>query len=204
MATGMARLVPANVRSMLDVGCGPGDFAKRVQSALNAEVWGIEPRPDHAETARGVLFKVIEGNYQSALPNLPEGYFDLVVFHGALERCVDPEALLRSALPLLTNNGAILISILNFRHWRHFEHLLWRGEFEYVSEGPLDRANLRFFTQKSIKGLFKRAGYVVAAVEGLNPSWTRSLRVLNALTFNRFADCRFAKFAVLARPLENL
>ena len=200
----LTQMIPAAVRCMLDVGCGAGEFGKRMQSKLNAEVWGVEYVPDVAEIARKSLFKVFAGDAAVILPTLPEGYFDLITFNDVLEHMVDPESVLSSARRLLSPDGVVLVSLPNLRHWNEFRRLLWNGEFEYADKGILDRTHLRFFTAKSIPGFFRRAGYHITRMRGLNPTPSRSLKVVNFLTANKFRDCRFLQFAMIAKPLENL
>jgi 2-polyprenyl-3-methyl-5-hydroxy-6-metoxy-1,4-benzoquinol methylase len=197
-------LVPASARTVLDVGCGAGEFGRQVQKALNAEVWGVELHADIAAMARNSLYKVLEGDAAEVLPTLPEGYFDLITFNDVLEHMVDPEYVLRLAGPLLSSGGSVFVSLPNLRHWDEFRRLLWLGEFEYAERGVLDSTHLRFFTQKSIPGFFARAGYRITHTEGIGPTPSRSLKLLNLATLNRFQDCRFLQFAVLVRPLDHL
>jgi SAM-dependent methyltransferase len=39
----MLEMIPNNVRRVLDVGCGSGQFGRLVKQERGAEVWGVEP-----------------------------------------------------------------------------------------------------------------------------------------------------------------
>lgn len=198
----LAPLIPAHVQTALDVGCGTGEFAKDLQKSRGAEVWGIELRADVAAVAEKSLFKVFAGDATEILPTLPNGYFDLITFNDVLEHTVEPEKVLHAAGPLLTPNGVVLVSLPNLRFWNDFRRLAWHGEFEYVDKGVLDWTHLRFFTKKSIPEFFRRAGFRIVRMEGLNPTPSRSLKIANFLTFKRFEDCRYLQFGMIARPLD--
>jgi 2-polyprenyl-3-methyl-5-hydroxy-6-metoxy-1,4-benzoquinol methylase len=195
-------LLPAQVTRALDVGCGAGEFGKGLQSSRGAEVWGIELRPDVAAVAERSLFRAFAGDATQIMPTLPEGHFDLITFNDVLEHTVEPEKVLRAAAPLLTESGVVLVSLPNLRFWNDFKRLAWNGEFEYVDKGVLDSTHLRFYTKKSIPSFFARAGFRILRMEGLNPTPSRSLKIVNLLTFNRFEDCRYLQFGMIARPLD--
>lgn len=48
----MIHFLPNNAKSVLDVGCGDGVFAKAVKKKNSAEVWGIELMEDEAAKAK--------------------------------------------------------------------------------------------------------------------------------------------------------
>jgi len=69
----------------------------------------------------------------------------------------------------------------------------------------MDKTHLRFFTRKSIGGLFTQSGYDIVEIDGINKTWKRSVRwmVVNALSLGHFEDCVFPQFAVVATPASN-
>lgn len=196
----LAHLIPKVVKKALDVGCGNGAFGAALKVSRQAESWGVEARADVADVAATKLHKVITGDAGAVLPTLPEAYFDLVTFNDSLEHMVDPEAVLRATVRLLTPDGVVLASLPNLRYWTDFRRILFWGEFEYQDIGTLDRTHLRFYTRKSIPGLFTRAGFRIVRLEGLGRISSRTLMLANLVTLGRFRDCRYLQFGVIAKP----
>lgn len=153
-------LVPAGASRILEVGCGEGKLAKALRGsrpASDLEIVGVEVCDAAAKTAATVLNRVMVGNVeQMELPY--ENYFDCVIFADVLEHLVDPWRMLRRARKLLRKDGVIVASIPNVQHSRVLINLLL-GRWEYEQAGIMDSTHLRFFTRKSIIGLFKSTGY---------------------------------------------
>jgi 2-polyprenyl-3-methyl-5-hydroxy-6-metoxy-1,4-benzoquinol methylase len=192
--------LPEKISRVLDVGCAQGLFGKVLRERWGAEVTGVEFRVEVAEIARENLNEVHVGDAAVVLPTLPKGHFDLIMFNDVLEHMVDPEKVLRSAIPLLAPDGMVLVSLPNLRFWTSFRHLAWNGVFEYEDFGVMDRTHLRFYTQKSIPGFFERSGFRIERMEGIHPTTSRTLKLANLLTFNRFKDCKYIQYAIVAKP----
>ena len=142
---------------ILDVGCASGRMAGELKSKLQAEVWGIEPVEDVARQAERLLDRVIVAPVEQAIQEVPDGYFDCVIFADVLEHLQDPDRVLIEIKSKLKPTGEIVASIPNVRHWSVVKDLL-EGRWEYVDAGILDRTHLRFFTRQSVQNLFKKAG----------------------------------------------
>lgn len=84
----MLELVPQGVSRILDVGCNTGAFGGRLKAERSIEVWGVEPNPDAAAIASRILDKVLNQLF-TAEADLPDRYFDAVVFNDVLEHMVD-------------------------------------------------------------------------------------------------------------------
>lgn len=103
-------------RRVLEVGCGPGELAERVQTDLGAEVVAIDisPRMVELTTARGVDARI--GDVQD-LP-FGDGEFDCAIAAWMLYHVPDvPKAL--SELARVLEPGGRLVAVTNRR-----EHLL--------------------------------------------------------------------------------
>ncbi len=176
------QIVDPNSRTILDVGCGAGSMATALKNKLNAEVWGIEYNEEAASVAAGNLDNVIPGGVEEALDNLPDKYFDTIIFADVLEHLVDPNSVLGSIKEKLSTGGEIIASIPNVRHWSVVKQLL-EGNWEYEKFGIMDSTHLRFFTRQSIFKMFDRAGlkitnivYVVAEMQGLTTGLVSAMR----------------------------
>ena len=195
----MQALVPTEARCVLEVGCGAGTFGAALKDRQDVEVWGIEPS-DAATRAAEVLDRVLACGIDEALPDLPDGRFDWVVFNDVLEHLVDPEACLRELLPKLAPGGGFIASIPNLRYYKVLRDLVLKGEFEYVEHGVLDRTHLRFFTPKSVARMWERLGCEVVERRALNTRRRPWLRALSALTFGATEDIRSPQFGWRVRP----
>ncbi len=169
------QMINPNSKRILDVGCGKGRLGAVLKSKLNAEVWGVEYVGDIASLAAEQLDNVISGPIEDAIVQLPDKYFDTIIFADVLEHLVDPYTVLSKIKSKLSANGEIVASIPNVRHWSVVKNLL-EGEWEYREFGIMDSTHLRFFTRKSLFKMFEKAGYkilsimyVVAEMEKLSP-----------------------------------
>ena len=165
----MLQYVPATSRTVLDIGCGEGVFGRELkQTVRDRQVWGIEASSRAAEAARAHLDRVLTGNVDSVLKDLPEGYFDCVVLNDVLEHLSEPESTLRNIERYLSRNGIIVCSIPNVRYLPVLFRLVLMGEWRYVESGVLDKTHLRFFTIKSIREMFEALHYDILTVKGIN------------------------------------
>jgi methionine biosynthesis protein MetW len=157
----ISALVQPNAR-VLDVGCGTGSVSKIIVEATAAQLTGIEPDSQRAAVAQLRGINVILGFFdEKTVEKL--GKFDVVVFADVLEHLPDPSAALRLAHQVLKPNGTVVASIPNIAHWSVRLDLL-RGRFDYQPYGIMDATHLRWFTEKSVRGLFEATGYKVEII----------------------------------------
>jgi len=199
----LLEFIPQNVRKILDIGCGSGNFGALLKARYSCEVWGIEPDKQSAMNAQQKLNKVIATTVDKAAFELNNQKFDLICFNDVLEHLVDPQAVLIFAKQFLAKNGYILASIPNIRHFRVIISLLRDRDFKYEKFGVMDETHLRFFTAKSIVRLFEKAGYDVLTIKGINKTrlpWVKSFLV------GLQSDMLFPQFAVLcsANGVNNI
>ena len=145
---------------VLDVGCGTGDFARAIEIGRGCKVVGIEPNKERAAVARDSGLEVVTGYLDEFTINSlthREQRFDIIMFMDVLEHVADPLALLEVAMNYLVEEGKILISVPNVAHWTVRSKLLF-GIFDYQETGIMDATHLRWFTQKTICDLVRRAG----------------------------------------------
>ncbi|CAI2718633.1 glycosyltransferase [Nitrospina watsonii] len=162
-------LIPGNVCSVLEVGCGAGRTGQFVREKFNAYVAGIELDPDAAKEARVVLDDLVQGDIETMDVPYPEGSFDCILFADVLEHLKDPLAVIRKYKNLLTAGGSMVASIPNVQFYE-VVHQLIEGNWTYQDEGILDRTHLRFYTFKEIEKLFREAGLEIESItENLVP-----------------------------------
>jgi 2-polyprenyl-3-methyl-5-hydroxy-6-metoxy-1,4-benzoquinol methylase len=197
-------LVPRDAAVVLDVGCYRGAFGRGLKRRQRCEVWGIEPNEEAAEAARKYeLDNVINASIEDSVDELPPQFFDLITFNDVLEHLVSPEDALRAVARCIKPSGLVQASLPNIRYWQALQSILLEADFPQEDQGIFDRTHLRFFTKKSMLDLFKRSGYEIQAVTGINPYPIRFLTIANLLSRNRFEDCKYLQFVVHAKPVVS-
>lgn len=196
----MLDFIPTNVKKILDIGCGEGSFSCSMKNKFKAEIWGVEINSTVAEIAKKNLDKVLVGDILSVIDDIPNSYFDCIVFNDVLEHMIDPYIVLEKVKSKLSPNGVIVCSIPNVRHISVLRKLLINGQWKYEDAGILDRTHLRFFTKKSMVDMFNELNYEIIKMEGINPTkWWKFLPI-NILTMGQMSDARFVQFAFLVKP----
>lgn len=198
----MQSYVPPRSSRVLEVGCHTGAFGKALKQAGVETVWGVEANPETAAVAAQRLDKVVVG-YFGPDQDLPEAYFDVIVFNDVLEHMSDPGSALQFARTRLAPGGVVVASIPNIRHFDNLMHILKDKDFRYERNGVRDATHLRFYTRKSIPRLFEDNGYTVQRLDGIHEDWwTPSLlrRAAFRLFSSYLADTRYMQYAVVAAP----
>lgn len=195
----MLKYLPEDAKKIIDIGCGNGAFAEVLKKENNAEVWGIEYMDREAQVAKSKIDKVFSGPCENYIDELPDGYFDVIYFNDVLEHLVDPYEVLDKIKYKLAPNGIVISSIPNVRYHNTFMRLLLKKDWLYEDYGVMDRTHLRFFTDKSIKRMYKEQGYTVVLQEGINKS--RSIRpyLYNIPVLFTQMDILFPQYATVAK-----
>lgn len=98
----------------------------------NVEVVGVETDKQMAKVPKEKIDKVIVGNIERI--NLTDyftpNYFYYIIFADVLEHLKDPWAVLKNVTNFLTDNGFIIISIPNVRHYTTIINLV-KGYWPY-------------------------------------------------------------------------
>jgi 2-polyprenyl-3-methyl-5-hydroxy-6-metoxy-1,4-benzoquinol methylase len=182
----LAQLIDGNSLNVLEVGCAMGATGKLLLETGKAKwVTGIECAPECGEAARRVLDEVHIGNIEQMAFDWEAKRFDCFVFGDVLEHLSDPWRLLERLRPFLADDGVVVASIPNVKHWPVIRDLIFRGEWKYSDWGVLDITHLRFFTRKSAARMFSETGY---AVQSVKPSFNgRRYSIPNQFTLGIFA-----------------
>jgi SAM-dependent methyltransferase len=161
------------------------------------ELWAVEPDPASARAAAAGFDRVLVGNFPN--DRIPQGRFDVILCADVLEHMACPEEALRAALRAVTQDGVMIASIPNVRHWRAVVWpLLWHGTWTYGDRGILDRTHLRFFTRRSARELLGANGWLVQSVRPVN--MIRRERLLSRLSARLMDDFLAPQFVFVARP----
>jgi SAM-dependent methyltransferase len=96
--------------SLLDVGCGAGDFLEVLQMQSGWQVTGLEPNPDAAAYAQRVRhLKVVTGTLPYS--EFPNSSFDIVTMWHVFEHVPNPSEILNEARRLLKPDGVLIVGL---------------------------------------------------------------------------------------------
>lgn len=198
--TEMLKYIPQDAKKILEVGCGEGLFLSQIKEKLSAEVWGVEMNPIAAEKVSKIAHRVLVGDYNVLYKQLPQKYFDCIVFNDVIEHFSDPWKTLENTKQLLSENGVIVSSIPNFIYIGNLTDIILNSDFRYREEGGfLDKTHLRFFSSKSIYRLFEETGYDVIFQEGSRPCKSWKEKLLINLSFGYLKASRYKSFSTIAK-----
>ena len=190
----ISELVPTNILTILDIGCGEGAFLKLVKARTGAETWGIEVVSEIAEKAKQKVDMVLTGKIEDLCGSIPDGYFDCITFNDVLEHLIEPTEILKAIMPKLSLNGIIIASIPNVRHFQNLYELVIKKDWEYTEGGILDSTHLRFFTKKSMKRMFESAGYKVIKQIGINSPTSAKFKLLDLMTLGLLNETKYLQY----------
>jgi len=161
----LARLINRSGLKVLDVGCAAGAAGnKLLQEGKARWVTGVELLSEKGEMARSLLNEVCIGDIEEMAFPWTAGYFDCFVFGDVLEHVGDPWGLLKRLRPFLADNGIVVASIPNVKHWPVIANLILHDDWKYAESGVLDITHLRFFTRSNAVRLFSETGYSVEVI----------------------------------------
>ena len=163
----MLRYIPENAKTILEVGCGSGNFSAQLVKE-GVETWGIEPFEQSAKEATEKLTKVLLGTLDEVLHDLPDNYFDAIVMNDVLEHLLEPWDAIVQLKEKLKKEGVLVTSIPNVRYSKNLFKMIFNRDWKYTDDLILDRTHYRFFTKKSIKRMFKDCGYTIESIKGIN------------------------------------
>lgn len=196
----MLPYIPANAKTILEVGCSGGRFGRSLRETRpEIVVWGIEPDTESAERAKENLNHVICSTFEPKMSELDGKRFDCIIFNDVLEHLVNPDKALKTCHEYLNENGVVVASIPNILFFYQIKQILMEQDWKYENAGIMDNTHLRFFTKKSIIRLFEESGYNIEKIEGINSYPGRVYRLANIFFLGKLHDWRYVQFAVQAK-----
>jgi SAM-dependent methyltransferase len=194
--TDLIELVPKGARRILDVGCGVGKTGEMLKERGFEEIFAVEVNPQAAEQAKAYYQEVIVGDIEKDILPFNRGFFDCILYGDVLEHLVDPWKVLKSHREILRNDGIIICSIPNIRYYKILRPLILSGRWEYVDLGILDRTHLRFFTLKTIEGMFRETGYEIKELIK-KKRCSKTMKLLNRLALNALVDFLVLQYRII-------
>src|SRR5258708_3485769 len=144
--------VPLGPNRVLDVGCGEGLMARVLKREGKASwVAGVEIFPEAAADARDVVDELVVGEVETLDLPFERQSFDVILLGDVLEHLRDPWRQLERLVAFLRPGGLAIASVPNVRNWRVVFALAFKGRWDYVPLGIMDRTHLRFFTRSTFE-----------------------------------------------------
>ena len=161
-------------RKLLDIGCGVGgflDFAKD----HGFDVYGFDASEAQIQLARrnhpNVRHAITIDDYIDQLSERPS--FDYVTMWDVFEHIREPQALLTSVRPYVSQDGLFYVSVPSGAPTRaKLAAARWRKS----SPGLIPWEHVFYYTKKSLPIVFGQSGYTIVAIDGVAP-YMRSMSV---------------------------
>jgi 2-polyprenyl-3-methyl-5-hydroxy-6-metoxy-1,4-benzoquinol methylase len=195
----VASLIDKRYKKILEIGCGDGSFSFNFN---RCEYYGVEPNLSAWKKSKSILTESYFGTFEQVFKDLPNNYFDLVVVNDVIEHMQDHMFFFDNIKQKMSDGGVCIGSIPNVRFIPNLVNFIFRKDWQYVGDGILDDTHLRFFTQKSIKRIFKEKMYIeefigINSIERLYTSHKYFIYLLLSLIFGK--DSKFMQFSFRVR-----
>jgi len=157
--TSLEPLIPAEITTALDLGCGHGGMAAWLADRGIA-VDGVSWNPEELLEAGRFCRHVMECDLNQGMPNLRENSYDCAICSHVLEHIAYPQQLLKDVYRAVSFDGYLLIAIPNVFFWSDRIKLLM-GRWEYQESGTFDYTHVRWYTRQSMIELVTSYGFVL-------------------------------------------
>ena len=156
--------IPRHSR-ILDVGCGPGWLADRLQRAGYPDVAGADwLAPAEIKNQNLVHYRQVDFN-AAGLSDYPAQSFDCVVCSDVLEHLENPAQMLREIARVVRPGGHVFVTIPNaFNIIERLKILFTGNSGRYKTEPPGSFGHITMLPDNVMKSLLRRAGLRQVAV----------------------------------------
>lgn len=148
--------------TVLECGCATGYMTSFMKEKLGCKVYIIEYDRDGFNIAMnfaedGICCDLMTEDW---IVKFWKMKFDYILFADVLEHLYDPSYPLRNAVPMLKEDGKIIVSLPNIAHNDIIANLV-NDRFDYTDIGLLDNTHIKFFGRKNLDVFFNKAGLSV-------------------------------------------
>ena len=188
--------LPKKYLTVLEIGCGEGNFWKLLRQGEQLEIWGVEPNPEAADVARGKSHKLFNCLFNACSDDLPDNYFDLVICNDVIEHMSDHDHFFKKIKQKMAAGGHLIGSLPNVRYYPVMRNLIFKKDWRYEDAGVLDRTHLRFFTQKSMRRCFNEHNFNINMLNGVNSPkrFKFFILFLNILLLGSAMDSKYQQY----------
>jgi len=184
-------------QTVLDIGCGDGNFAIFLKNVLKAkDIFGI----DISEKAVSLCIKnginAVKLNVDDDKLPYENGFFDAIFCGEVIEHLYDPDFLLSEIYRVLKKGGIFLITTPNLAAWHNrailclgFQPHFTEVSLKYHYVGKLHpkakdlkaSGHIRVFTYRALKDLLKIHGFTLIKTTGIPGVMPVPLNVADAI-----------------------
>lgn len=183
---------------VMDLGCASGRLGQKLLQLNKAvELVGVELFEPAAREAMKYYKSVHVGDIEELSLDY-NSYFDIVICGDVLEHLKEPYKIIGKIHCWLKKGGLIICSVPNVRYWRILRDLIFRGKWDYTSEGIMDQTHLRFFTARSFKKNLTEASFVIER-EDMRIAVGPKQKAFNRLTCGVFKEFLGIQMLISAR-----
>lgn len=198
---------------VLEIGCATGYMTRVMNESLGCRVVAVEIDAAAGRKAEPFCEKLIIGDIETlSLETALAGWqFDVIMLADVVEHLKDPAALFNKLKPLLTDDGALLMSVPNGAHGSLALELL-DGKWDYRDQGLLDRTHLHFFDKDSLRALLDACGFLISRLDRIiihprdtemKTPWEKYPREVTAYLEKVNPEYQTYQFVVKAFPMTD-
>ena len=196
----LVSLAPDIRGRVLEIGCAEGATLEYLKTKFGCEVVGLDYCESALAKARSKGFEVYVCDLNTEPLPFKEREFDYILIGDVLEHLYDPWCVLTGVVKTMKDDGLILISIPNVKHYSLLKDLILKDRWEYCETGLLDVTHIRFFTFNGIMKLLTRSGLSLSTVKH-NLVRSQLMRLLNILCFNKLHSFFVFHYLVVAQKI---
>jgi 2-polyprenyl-3-methyl-5-hydroxy-6-metoxy-1,4-benzoquinol methylase len=184
-----------NPSTLLDVGCGRGEFLERLPLPIRR--CGIDSLAPE-EIPSGIEYR--QGDIGGGLP-WGDGEFDAIFAGEVIEHLLDTAAFLAECRRVLRPNGLLILTTPNLAYWRNLLQWLRQQQFFFVDHRAGENGHVRYFAPRTLAALLVESGFVVEQLFSIGdlPTSTNALLRVVGRAANRWAALRNLSLVAKAR-----
>ena len=177
---------------IMEIGAGYGETLYYLkQESIASEAVGIDIFEDvNKKNNYKPVDRFVFGDIEKV--DFPEykSYFDIIFLADVLEHLIEPKGVLDKVKYYLKDEGTIVVSMPNIRHYSAFKKIFIKGDFQYEPSGLFDYTHMRFYCKKNMEELLQKAGFIIIETKSSikNYKGKSGAKVLNMLTFGLFEE----------------
>jgi 2-polyprenyl-3-methyl-5-hydroxy-6-metoxy-1,4-benzoquinol methylase len=150
-------ILPAELRDLLDVGCGVG-HSLEVAASRGWRACGVDSSPSIIRAGQSRGLRIFHPDER-----LEQNEFGVISLWETLEHINDPFKLLSDVVPKLHDDGLVAITVPNALA---IEARIMRQDLAWINGGAFGTVHINLFQRSSLEHLLSRVGLEVVGVDG--------------------------------------